>query len=196
MKKDELVALGLTEDQATKVAAASAKELEGYVQKHEYEEISKENKQLKTDAANSKKALEDLKVAAGDNEELSKQIKKLQDEAKENETKHQNELKELKLNNAIKLALTGNAQDEELVAGLFDKTRLILGDDGKITGLDEQLKAMKESRPYLFKTEETKPGFHKVGAGENRQTQIRTEGKQQLSMKDAIAAAIKTQQGE
>lgn len=193
MKKEELTALGLTEEQASKVAEASEKELEGYVPKHKYEEVDKENKTLKSDAAVNKKALEELKESAGNNEELSKQIRKLQDEAADSETRHKEELKELKLTNAIKLSLSGSTHDEELVAGLFDKSKLILGDDGKVTGLDEQLKGLKESKPYLFKTEETKPGFHKVGALQNTQTQNGTEGKQQLSMKDAISAAIQSQ---
>ena len=35
-----------------------------------------------------------------------------------------------------------------------DRKKLILGDDGKVTGLDEQIKSLKESKPFLFKQEE------------------------------------------
>ena len=52
------------------------------------------------------------------------------------------------------MAVAASAQDSELVAGLLDRNKLILGDDGKITGLDEQVKALKESKPFLFKTEQ------------------------------------------
>lgn len=37
MTKEEFISLGLTEKQAEKAAAASAKELEGYVAKGEYD---------------------------------------------------------------------------------------------------------------------------------------------------------------
>ena len=38
------------------------------------------------------------------------------------------------------------------MAGLFDKTKLILSADGKVTGLDEQVKALQEGKAFLFKT--------------------------------------------
>ncbi|MFR5151613.1 MAG: phage scaffolding protein [Ruminococcus sp.] len=69
-------------------------------------------------------------------------------------TEHQNELKALKLTNAIKMAISSTAQDSDLVAGLVDRNKLILGEDGKVTGLEEQVKALKESKPFLFKQEQ------------------------------------------
>ena len=62
-------------------------------------------------------------------------------------------MKDLKLSTAIKLALGDSAQDADLVAGLFDKSKLIMSDDGKITGLDEQMKALKKEKAFLFKEE-------------------------------------------
>ena len=62
-------------------------------------------------------------------------------------------MKELKLSTAIKLALGDTAQDTELVTGLFDKNKLILSEDGKVTGLEEQLKTLKKEKAFLFKEE-------------------------------------------
>ena len=42
MTKEEFISLGLTEEQAEKAAAASAKELEGYVARGEYDTTVKE----------------------------------------------------------------------------------------------------------------------------------------------------------
>ena len=42
MTKEEFISLGLTEEQAEKAAAASTKELEGYVAKGEYDTTVKE----------------------------------------------------------------------------------------------------------------------------------------------------------
>ena len=55
-------------------------------------------------------------------------------------------MKELKLTTAIKLAIGDSAHDADLVSGLVDKSKLLLGDDGKVTGLEEQVKALKEGR--------------------------------------------------
>ncbi|CAI3573337.1 phage scaffolding protein [Clostridium neonatale] len=95
--------------------------------------------------------LETLKKSTGDNEELKKQIESLQEDNKKKDDDYQAQIKELQISNAIKLAISDKAQDADLVASLFDKSKLILGDDGKITGLEEQLKTIKEGKPFLFK---------------------------------------------
>ena len=71
------------------------------------------------------------------------------------------------------MAITSSAQDSDLVAGLVDREKLILGDDGKVTGLDEQ---KQTERRWFFQL-----GNHKdEGSGK--------EGP--LSMKEAIAARL------
>ncbi|MGU9008454.1 phage scaffolding protein, partial [Clostridium perfringens] len=67
---------------------------------------------------------------------------------------YQAELKDLKLTNAIKLTIADSAQDVDLVSSLIDKSKLILADDGKVTGLDEQVTSLKENKSFLFKAEE------------------------------------------
>lgn len=94
------------------------------------------------------------------------------------------------MTNAIKMAIAVTAQDSDIVAGLVDRNKLILSDDGKVTGLEEQLKTIKESKPFLFKQEESKSsgkrGFFPLGPKEKG-----GEGeKGQVSMKEAIAARL------
>ena len=191
MTKEQFTTLGLSEEQAEKAAAESAKELKGYVPMHRFEEVNTENKSLKEAAKENETALENLKKAAGNQEELTAQIQQMQNEAKEAEQKHMEELKEIRMTNAIRLAIAGKTQDEELVAGLFDRTKLILDDDGKVTGLEEQLKSLRESKSFLFKEEKPgKPGFHKVG-GNPPESNNQTEGR--VSMKDAIQAKLQSQ---
>ena len=72
----------------------------------------------------------------------------------------------------IKMAISSTAQDSDLVAGLVDRNKLILGEDGKVAGLEEQVKALKESKPFLFKQEQQtgkgKKGFFPLGAPKTR----------------------------
>ena len=91
------------------------------------------------------------KESAGDNEALKQQIADLQEQNRQKDTEHQNELKTLKLTNAIKMAISSTAQDSDLVAGLVDRNKLILGEDGKVAGLEEQVKALKESKTSVYK---------------------------------------------
>ena len=72
-------------------------------------------------------------------------------------------MKELRLTNAIKLAVAGKVHDEDMAAALFDRSKLVLADDGKVAGLEDQLKAIKESKGFLFKTEPQGQGYAPAG---------------------------------
>lgn len=151
MNKQQFLDLGLTEEQATKAEAESKKELETYVPKTRFDEVNNSKKDLEKTIKERDTQLETLKKSTGDNEELKKQIETLQADNKKKDDDYQAQIKELQVSNAIKLAIADKAQDADLVASLFDKNKLILGDDGKITGLEEQLKVIKEGKPFLFK---------------------------------------------
>lgn len=197
MKKEEFVALGIDEKLAEKAAEESKKELSGYVPKTRFDEVNEAKKQLETSANDYKTQLEALKTSAGDNETLKQQIADLQAQNQQKDAEYQEKLKDMQLTSAIKLAIADSAQDCDLVAGLVDKTKLILGDDGKVTGLDEQVKSLKESKGFLFKEHNPQvqnpvPGF-KVGAVV---TPGQTSGDGKVSMKDAIAAKLQSQMGQ
>lgn len=153
MKKEEFIALGISEDLAAKAEQESKKELEGYVPKADLEAANTAKAGLEKDIKARDKQLEEIKKSSGDNEELKKQIETLQAENKTAKEKHEADMKELKLSTAIKLALGESAQDVDLVTGLFDKSKLILADDGKVTGLEEQLKTLKKDKAFLFKAD-------------------------------------------
>lgn len=158
MKKAEFIALGISEELAEKAEKASQEELKGYVEKSKHDEVAGENKTLKTQVKDRDKQLETLKASAGDNEELKKQIETLQTENTAAKEKHEAEMKDLKLTTAIKLAVAGKVHDEEIAAGLFDRTKLVLGTDGKVAGLDEQLKNLQKEKAFLFKEDAPAPG--------------------------------------
>lgn len=126
-----------------------------YVEKIKFDEVKQAKKQLETDVKDRDIQLETLKKSVGDNATLKQQIEQLQNDNKKKDEEYQAELKDLKLTNAIKLAITDSAQDIDLVTGLIDKSKLILSEDGKVTGLDEQVTGLKESKSFLFKSEES-----------------------------------------
>lgn len=189
MTQEQFESLGIEKGLAKKAADASAKELEGYVSKEKYDEVEQKSSQLEVSVKNYETQLETLKTAAGDNATLKQQIADLQTQNQQKEEEYQKELKNLKLTNAIKMAISTSAQDSDLVAGLVDREKLILGEDGKVTGLDEQVKALKESKPFLFKPEqksEERKGFFPLGSEKSDEG----EKKGSVSMKEAIAARL------
>lgn len=151
MKKEEFVALGISEELAAKAEQESQKELAGYVLKAELDTLNTTKTQLEKDIKTRDRQMEELKKASGSSEELQKQITDLQAENKAAKEKYEADMKDLKLTTAIKLAIGESAHDADLVSGLVDRSKLILSEDGKVTGLDEQVKALKEGKAFLFK---------------------------------------------
>lgn len=153
MNQEELFAeLGIAADKKEAAKKALTAFLDGaYVPKSRFNEVNEEKKTLTATVADRDKQLETLKKSTGDLDALKNQIKSLQDANKKAQEEADAKMKELRINDAIKLAIVDKAQDVDIVSSLFDKTKLILGDDGKITGLDEQLKELQKNKAFLFK---------------------------------------------
>lgn len=198
MKRKFLEDMGLEKDAIDKIMAENGNDINATKG-----ELTTAQEQLKTAQATIVERdtqLQTLSTGAGDNEALKLQIAQLQTDNQQKEIEYQTKLKEIQLTNAIKLAVADKAQDSDLVAGLFDKTKLILGEDGKVTGLDEQLNALKESKKFLFKEEvdapqKPVPGF-RIGAGNPPNGAAANPTVERVSMKDAITAKIQAQTGQ
>ena len=157
MKKEDLIAMGLTEDQAKKVMDS----LDGnFVTKARFNEVNEENKTLKQSVADRDKQLEDLKKSSGDNAELKKQIETLQQENANQKKAHDAEMTQLRLDNAIDAALTAaGAKNIKAVRALLDTSKVKVGEDGKLTGFDDLLSAVQKSDSYLFAEKQQKQNF-------------------------------------
>lgn len=157
MNKEDLIAMGLTEEQAKKVMDS----LDGnYVTKTRFNEVNEENKTLKKSVSDRDKQLEDLKKSSGDNEELKKQIETLQQENANQKKAHDAEMTQLRLDNAIDAALTAaGAKNIKAVRALIDTSKVKVGGDGKLTGFDDLLSAVQKSDSYLFTEKQQKQNF-------------------------------------
>lgn len=154
MKRKFLEDLGLEKDAIDKIMAENGNDVNAA--KSDYEAVKQQLDTVNAQIQERDKQLEGLKKSSGDNEALQKQITDLQAENKAAKEKYEADMKELKLTTAIKLAVGDSAHDADLVAGLFDRGKLVLNEDGTITGLEEQVKTIKKEKSFLFKEE--KPG--------------------------------------
>ena len=146
MNKEELIALGLTEEQADKVVG----KYENMIPKARFNEVNEAKKLLEQSISEKEKKLQELTATTIDGEELKKQLSKLQEEAQAKEEEMKANLQNLKIDSAIELALTkAGAKNNKAVRSLLDMERIVFKDD-KLTGLEEQIKEVQEKDAYLF----------------------------------------------
>lgn len=130
-----------------------------WIPKETFNQVNEAKKKAEDDLKERDKQLDGLKKSAGDNEALKQQIETLQGENKAAREKYEADMKELRTNAALKLALTADAHDPDLVAGLIDKSKIELDDAGNVkAGLNDQIKALREGKAFLFK-EQKGPKF-------------------------------------
>ena len=171
MTKEQLIALGVVEELAVKIAGESKKELEGYIEKSKFSELEAEKKQLNESNKTLTKQLEEVKKNVGDNEELKKQIESMQVANKAKEKEYADSIAKIKLDNAIDIALMGaGSKNNKAVKALLNLEKAILGEDGKIAGLDEQIKALKtaEDSSFLFEAVKVPKGTNPGGNPEKK----------------------------
>lgn len=144
--------IGVTDDNIASATQHVNEFLDGqYVTKSRFNEVNVEKKTLEEAVKERDTQLKTLKDSEGNVDDLKEQIKKLQADNEAATLKAESDMKALRLSTAIKLAIGDTAQDVDLVANLVDTSKLILSDDGKVTGLDEQIKVLKTEKSFLFK---------------------------------------------
>lgn len=149
MKKEDLIAMGLTEEQANKVLEAYTESLKGFIPKARFDEVNDAKKDLEQQLKDRDKQLDDLSKKVKDNEELSKQIKDLQDANKATRDQYEAKINDMKIEAAIRDKLTDTKYPDLLITK-FDKSKLVVGADGTVSGIDEQLTGLKEIYKDLF----------------------------------------------
>lgn len=154
MTKEQLQALNLTDEQINAIIEDYGK---NYVSKAQFNEKNDAYKQAKQEIENLTADINNLSEANKANEALQSQIKELQDAATQRETDYNESIKTLKIDTAITKALSkSGAMNETILTGLLDRTKIAIGEDNTITGIQEQINALKESDPYLFKQDSIK----------------------------------------
>ena len=150
MKKEDLLAMGLTEEQADKVMDG----LNGdFVTKSRFNEVNTELKAARTALSERDKQLEELKKV--DAAALQAQITQLQADNKQKDADYAAQLKALKISNAVELALTGAKAKNNTAA------KALLADDGTVKGLADEVQKLAENEETAFLFEKAATGSFK-----------------------------------
>lgn len=153
--KELLKKLGIEDEVANKILSGM-KENKIYTTSEEniderYQKLKEQKVDLETQISTAATTIADLKKGNKDNEELQGKITQYETDLAALKTDSESKIKNITIDNAIKLALKDNkAKHEDLLIGKFDREKLILKEDGKIEGLEDQIKGFKDTYKELF----------------------------------------------
>nr|DAQ76784.1 MAG TPA: minor structural protein [Caudoviricetes sp.] len=141
-----------------------------FVARADFNTVNTEKKALADTVKERDKQLESLKASTGDVEALKAQIAALQEDNAAAAKSHAEELKRLKVDTAVDLALAAaKARNVKAVKALLDLEKAELGEDGCVKGLAEQIQKLAKSPDsgFLFETGKTKQDFKGFQPGES-----------------------------
>lgn len=149
MKRNQLKDLGLDEDQIKAVMDLNGEDINNA--KSGNDAIVEENNALKAQIAERDKDLKNLRKNAKDNEELSNSYKELEAKYKNDTADLTNKLNQTRLTSAVDRALSASkVRDTKAIKGFLDMNKVKLDEQGNLSGLDEQIKEIRQTAPYIF----------------------------------------------
>ena len=172
MNKEDLIGIGLTEEQAGQVIEG----FKGFIPKARFDEVNEGKKKAEETVAERDGQLETLKSSTGNVEELKGKIEALQTANVEAGEKHKAEIEGLKLISALDKALVeAGAKNIKMVKPLLNMENVKL-DGERLIGLEDQIKALKSDPGSMFAfiaegdpTKEVK-GLYEPGKGNSTTT--------------------------
>lgn len=148
MKKEDLIAQGLTEEQAKYVMAEHGKTVTTL--NSQVATLQQSETDLKSQLSSRDKDLAKLQKDNKDNEELKTQIDTLKTQYKDLEKTSAENLTKIQRESALNTLLTeSKVKNPKAVAALLDNDTIVFK-DGQLSGAKEQIEALQKSDAYLF----------------------------------------------
>lgn len=141
-----------------------------FVSRADFNTLNTEKKSLDDTIKERDKQLDTLKSSAGDVEALKNRIDTLQSENANAAKAHEAEIKRLKIDTAVELALSAaKAKNIKAVKALLDLSKIELTTDGTVKGLDDQIKKLTEASDssFMFETHKPNNDFKGLNPGES-----------------------------
>lgn len=193
MKKEDLIALGLSEEQAKSVMTEHGKTVTTL--NAQISTLQASEKELQSQAAKHAEDLKVLQKNAGTSEELKQQIKQLQKENSDKEQQYQQELIDIQRNSALNQVLTeSKVKNVKAVAALLDNDAITFK-DGQLIGAKEQLENLVKTDAYLFDLG-TKPGSYNPAGGESVTTLSFEEAMEKGDLDSYLKQKIESEEQE
>lgn len=193
MKKEDLIALGLSEEQAKSVMTEHGRTVTTL--NAQISTLQASEKELQSQAAKHAEDLKVLQKNAGTSEELKQQIKQLQKENSDKEQQYQQELIDIQRNSALnQVLMESKVKNVKAVAALLDNDAITFK-DGQLIGAKEQLESLIKTDTYLFDLG-TKPGSYNPAGGESVTTLSFEEAMEKGDLDSYLKQKIESEEQE
>lgn len=152
MKREFLKDMKLTDEQIDAIMAENGKDVNSL--KEQVNSLTTEKDGLQSQLTERDTQLKDLKGKVKDSDELTAEIDQLQKANKEAKEKYEADLTAQQKSFLVDKALTNSgARNAKAVSSLLDLDSVEVK-DGQLIGLDDQLKALRESDGYMFQEDQ------------------------------------------
>lgn len=155
MNKEDLVKLGLTEEQAKAVKNLWKEELDGkYVPKETFDAERQKVKDKDSAIAERDSQLKELGKFKGNAEELQKKVDELTEKNATATKEYEEKLSALEKDSAIRLAVGDSVYNFDDVKSRLDFNKIFIKDGKVESGLKEQIDSIQKNYPHYFKPAE------------------------------------------
>lgn len=138
-----------------------------FVARADFNTLNAEKKSLAETVKERDKQLDDLKKTAGDADTLKKQIGELQTANSEQKKAHDAEMRQIRINSAVELALlAAKAKNVKAARALLNLEKAEIDESGSVKGLADQIKKLTEAPDSSFLFETGKNDFTGLKPGE------------------------------
>lgn len=130
-----------------------------FIPKSRFDEVNESKKLLEGQIKAKDKELKDLSKKFEGNEDLASELATMKANSKKMEEDYKKQIADMQLNHSMEAVFNENkVKDAKLIKALLDMDKIKLDGD-KLTGLDDQITALKESHDYLFNIEQPLKGL-------------------------------------
>lgn len=148
-----------------------------FVARTDFNVVNEAKKTLEGQVSTMTTQLEDLKKV--DTSKLQEEITRLQGENKSAQAQYESDLTKLKVNSAVQLALVGAKVRDVASVMPHINMDIVKLDGDKLIGFNDQLKTIREEKPYLF--DEDKPAGRKTGVSHQYGKEIDADAREKAN---------------
>lgn len=154
MKKEDLISLGISDEQAEKILTLHTNSVKDFIPKARFDEVIKEKNDLKTQMTDLNGKITELGKLAPENESLKTKVTEITEAQKKIASDYKQKIQDVRSEAVI---AASKAKNSKAVRAVIDWEKVTWDDDGNPKGLSEQIEEFKKGDNAFLFEQENKP---------------------------------------